>query len=545
MRKRHWLACLFSMWLTVLGGQALAQSPPLPNDLGNPDQTGMLPPPYNGNYAPVPPPAYGGMPGGYPPGATAWPNVSPYYGPVVDQTANNDGLWFNRQIFGNRTFYFTAEGLVGYTGRPSTMISGNGVNIIPRGIAPGTVFPDNNQQFQETALGTSTLGTPDRQTVTTGGGGNGNAATGDYPVFQPQSTSKMTDTLSAAGFRGTWGWWNPDKSGLQAQGFFVSPSTSTLFIGDPRGFNADLYNNATFLQTELLTHLHAIAGIPLEGNDTDNNGLPGVVMPFDIYYRLQLESQVGGANLDWYATPIFERTAFSIRPMYGARYLRVREQFMFDGADSGLGYTIGVPRANGNNGNNAATSTGFLSPVTLEALTTLNVMQSVLQSNVTSEMAGPEAGFRFDIGGEHLQIWTQSKLGLLVNRSARNLSGFNIGDAYYPLPNGTIANPTTMPRGNGASTRFAHQDSNTALSPMFEQSIFGKAKLFQYMPILNKSKILSNAELQAGYTMILVGNMYRPTDTITWLAYPQSPQLRDDRSTYFTSNYSFGIEWNY
>jgi len=531
------------MWLTVLGGKALAQSPPLPNDLGNPDQTGMLPPPYNSAYAPLPPPGYGGMPAGYPPGANAWPNVSPYYGPPVDQTANENGLWFQRQIFGNRQFFFTAEGLVGYTGRPSTMVGADGVNIIPPNINPGTIFPDNNQQFQEAALGSSPLGTPSRQTITTGGGG-GNNANGDYPVFVAQSTSQMTDTLKAAGFRGTWGWWNPDKSGMQLSGFFLAPSTSTLFIGDPRGFSEALYNNASFLQTDLLTHLHAIAGIPLQGNDTDNNGLPGVVMPFDIYYRLQFESQVLGGNLDWYAAPFFERTAFTVRPMFGARYLRVRETFQFDGADSGLGYTIGVPRASGNNGQQG-TNDGYLSPVTLEALTTLNVMQSVLQSNVTSEMAGPEAGIRLDFGGEHLQVWTQSKLGLLVNRSSRNLSGFNIGDAYYPLVNGTIDNPTTMPRGNGASTRFAHQDSTTALSPMFEQSIFAKAKLFKYMPVLNKSRILNNAELQAGYTMILVGNMYRPTDTIYWLAYPQSPQLKDDRSTYFTSNYSFGIEWNY
>ncbi len=294
----------------------------------------------------------------------------------------------------------------------------------------------------------------------------------------------------------------------------------------------------------MLNHLHAFAGLPLNGADTDLNGLPGVVMPFDIYYRLQYQTQVGGFNADWYATPIFERSALTVRPMYGARYLRVRENFAFDGADSGLGYTIGLPGAAGGGGA-AAAATGYLSPVTLEALTTLSIMQSMLSSSVTSEMAGPEAGLRFDIGGEKLKVWTQSKFGLLVNHSARNLSGYNIGDAYYPKITGTITDPTVMPRNAPASTRFAHQDQNTALSPMFEQSIFGKANLFKFVPVLNKSKILSGAEFQAGYSLILVGNMYRPSNTVNWLAYPQSPQLNDYRSTYITGNYSMGIQWEY
>lgn len=506
----------------------------------------MLPPPYSANYGSYPQQSYGGMPGGYPPGANAWPNVSPYGGPLVDQTSNQNGLWFNRQITGNRKFFFTAEGLIGQTRRPISFVGGPQVNTLPADLAPGVINPDLNQQFQETAAGTSTLGTPDRQTIAAGGGGGGGgAAAGDVSIFVGQSTGSIADPLSAGGFRGTWGWWNPDQSGFQASGFFMGPATATLFIGDPRGFDEDLYNNSTIGATALLNHLHAFAGIPLNGADTDLNGLAGVVQPFDIYYRLQYQTQVGGFNADWYATPIFERPAFTVRPMYGARYLRVRENFGFDGADSGLGYTIGLPGAGGGGGGGAAATTGYLSPVTLEALTTLSIMQSMLSSSVTSEMAGPEAGLRFDIGGEKLKVWTQSKFGLLVNHSARNLSGFNIGDAYYPTLTGTITNPTVMPRNAPASTSFARQDAKTILSPMFEQSIFGKANLFKFVPVLKKSKILSGAEFQAGYSLILVGNMYRPSNTVDWQAYPGNPQLNDSRSTYFTGNYSMGVQWEY
>lgn len=547
MRKRHWLACLLSMWLSVVGGQAIAQPPPgLPNDLGNPDLTGMLPQPYSGNYGPTPPQQYGGMPAGYPPGANAWPNITPY-GPPVDQTSNQNGLWFNRQLTGGRKFYFGLEGLIGNTTRSANFVGDPQANTFP--VSPGLIAVDHNQQFLETPAGTSTIGTPDREVSSSGGGtgnGNGTSAT-DYPIFVGQSTGSITDGLSAGGLRGTWGWTNPDSSGFEASGFFIGPSSAAFFLGDSRPFNEDLYN--TYPETQL-SRLHALAGLPLGGADTDHDGLPGVVQPFDIYYRLQLTSQVGGANLDWYTAPIIDKPAFMMRAAYGARYLAVRETFQFDGADSGLGYTIDVPTSGTGNGTGTGTGTtttgtGFLSPVTLEPLVALNIMQSMLQSNVTTQLAGPEAGFRFDIGRDRFKIWTTSKLGLLVNYSSRNLSGYNIGDAYYPKTGGTTTDPTVMPRGNGASTKFAHQDSSTALSPLFEQSIFGKAKLFQYVPVLKKSKILSSADFQAGYTVIVVGNMYRPSQDINWDAYPVNPSLNDKRGSYITSNYSFGMSWEY
>jgi hypothetical protein len=532
------------MWLTVVAGQALAQPPNLPNDVGNPDQTGMLPAPYAANYGTYPPQSYGGMPAGYPPGANAWPNITPY-GPMVDQTANENGMWFNRIINGNRKYYFSAEGLLGNTNRPNSFVGGLGVNIIPANLSPGTIYPDLNQQFQENPLNFS-LFTPDRETGA-GGNGGGNATGSDIGVFQAQSTAKITDGLNAPGFRGTWGWTNADQSGFEASGFFLAPSSSTLFIGDERGFNPYQFNNAPAFGQLYLSHLHAIAGIPLQGADTDNNGLAGVVMPFDIYYRLQLYSQVAGANVDFLSSPIYEKPAFVVRPMFGARYFTSQETFQFDGADSGLGYTIGLPSNNGNGNNNGGTTgNGYLSPTVLEtSASTLNIMTSQLVSKVSSQMAGPEAGLRFDVGGDRLKIWTTTKFGLLVNNSQRNLDGYNIGDAFYTKTGGTINDPTTMPRNNAAATRFTHEDNTTALSPMLEQSVMGKAHLFRFVPLLNKSKILDNAEFQAGFTLILIGNTYRPSNIIDWQAYPINPQLYDKRSSFMTTNYSLGIQWEY
>lgn len=515
----------------------------------------MLPAPYTTpGYGPMPQ-SYGGMPAGYPPGANAWPNITPY-GPPVDQTVNERGLWFNRQLVGNRKFYFGLEGLIGDTRRPANFVGDPQANTYPVGYAPGVISTDHNQQFVETPAGTSTIGTPDREVSSSGGtGGNTGGTTGttatDFPIFVGQSTGSITDGLNAAGMRATWGWTNVDESGFEASGFFLGPASAAMYIGDPLGLTFTTTGGLfTADQTNALNHLHAIAGLPLGGADSDHDGLPGVVMPFDIYYRLQFESQAGGANFDWLTTPIIDRPAFKMRAAYGARYMAIRESFMFDGADSGLGYTINVPVGGGGTTNGTGTTTGtttqgFLSPVTLEPLVALSIMQSFLQSSVTTQLAGPEAGVRFDIGKDKFKIWTTSKLGLLVNYSSRNLNGYNIGDAYYPKTTGTVTDPTVMPRNNPSATKFAHQDSSTALSPLFEQSIFGKAKLFQYVPIAKKSKILSNADFQAGYTVVVVANMYRPSEDINWQAYPVSPLLNDKRGSYLMSNYSFGVSWEY
>jgi hypothetical protein len=535
------------MWLSVIGGQAMAQSPPaLPNDLSNPDRTGMLPPPYSANYGTLPE-SYTGMPAGYPPGANAWPNIGPYYGPPLDETSNQGGLWFNRQVMGSRKFFFTLEGLVGTTRRPANFVGDPQANTLPANLHPGVQFTDHNQQFFELPAGSSTIGTPSRSLFGTGnGGGNGNNSITDFPIFLGQSTGSITDSLSAGGLRATWGWWNADQSGLQMSGFFLGPSAQSFLLGDYRGFDEFLYNNqAPEHQT---SHLHAFAGLPLGGADTDQDGLPGVVAPYDIYYRLQYETQVGGANLDWYAAPIVERSAFTIRPAYGARYMAIRESFIFDAADSGLGYTINLPTSNtngqGGNNNNGGFD-GFLSPLVLEPLVAADPMQSYLISQVTTQLAGPEAGIRFDIGRERFKVFATSKFGLMANYSSRNISGFNIGDAFYASPTGTILDPTAMPRNNPAATRFARQDTNTALSPLFEQSIFGQARIFQFVPLLKRSRILSNAEFQVGYTVIVAGNVYRPSQDIDWQAYPVNPGLRDKRGTYVTGNYSFGVQWQY
>lgn len=578
MRKRHWLAGLLSGWLSVIGGQALAQPPQIdPGYVGSPDMSGMLPAPYGANYGSYPMTYSRGA--AFPPEATAWPNVSPYMGPAVDQTANENGMWFRDIINGNRKYYFTSEALLGYTSIPNATVGAPNVNVInlPAYILPIGSLQNNTSQFQQTAPGTSNLNTPDRQlsgsTGTTGGSTNGTTGTTgtSTPVFATQTTGEIPNDLVTGGIRGTWGWWNADESGFQASGFMLNQVHSTLDIADPNGFDPNFFlatsnaTNNTNLQQFLLNELHAIAGIPLGGADTDQNGLPGVVQPFDMYYILVYQSQVGGANADYIASALFKRDAIKVRPVVGGRYLTVREKFMFEGADTGLGYQINSPGSGGTGGTGTGTTgttgtgttgttAGYLSPVagSLEGTSGLaffSPMYSALTSTTTTQLAGPEAGLRFDVGKENFNIVATSKLGLLINYTSRTLNGYNIGDAYYPKTNGTLTDPTVMPRAtptNGVpNNTFASTYSTTTFSPMFEQSVLLKAKLFQYTPVLNRSSIFSNAEFQLGYTAIFVGGVARAGSDINWQAYPVNPSLTSYKNTFFTSNYSLGVQWNY
>jgi len=506
----------------------------------------MLPAPYNSNYGTVPQSYTGMESAGYPPGANAWPGVSPYMGPAMDQTTYEDGNWFNRQFTGNRKFYFSTEALIGSTQRGANIrIGAYGVNEVP--VFPGTGTTGaatnnlHNQLFFETAITTNNM--PDRSVTATGGGGGGGATSnGDIPVFVEHMFYDMIDPAQAGGVRATWGWFNPDQSGFQASGFGLNSADSTFFSGT--GLPFDSTDAVTFGLPYIQQRVRAFSGLPLQGADSDGDGRPGFVQPFDIFYRMRFETQLAGANVDWYWSALYDRSSLLIRPVAGARFLQIREQFTFDGSDSGLGYTIQGATAGGGGGGGAVTGVQVFSPLVLDtAFSIPNVMNSYLNSASRSLLAGPEAGLRFDVGSDRFKVWTQSKFGLLANNTRRTLNGFNIGDANF-VANGRTT--TVMPRINDTTTNaFASQNSSTWVSPMFEQSIFVKAPLFQFVPVLNKARILNQAEFQAGYTLLVVGQVARPDQQIDWQAFPVNPRLRTERSTYTNSMLSFGVEWAY
>ncbi len=537
MRTRQWLKTLLSGCLAVAGGlTAHAQEPPFQQfGPGNPDAVGMLPPPYNTNYGAAPQSYTGMEQAGYPPGANPWPNVSPYMGPAVDQTTYENGTWFNQQLSGRRQYYFSTEALIGRTNVGSgALVGAHGVNIHP--VIPGQISA-NQQFFASTSFATN-LNSLNRFVVATGGGGGGGTSTGQIHVFTPRDYNQISNPDRTGGLRTTWGWFNPDQTGFQLSAFWLNNTIGEYNSGLGLRYDPTL----SFVPGYDNQFIRALTGIPLQGPDSDGDRFPGVVQPFDLYYRLRFESQIMGTNLDWYGTPIVDRQSMKIRPIVGVRYINLIEQFAFNGADTGMGYSI--RGATAQTGGNSATATGgVLAPVAFDPLFSVpDVMQSQLLSRTQTQLLGPEAGLRLDLGGDSFKIWTQTKVGLLGNNATRKLSGFNIGDAYYAANGRTIP---IMPRDDSAATAFSSRDTTSFLSPMFEQSIFMKNHPFENMPIMRKSSIMRAAEFQAGYTFLVLGSVYRPAQTINWQAFPVNPQLQDRRTTYTNGTFSFGVEWAY
>ena len=72
-----------------------------------------------------------------------------------------------------------------------------------------------------------------------------------------------------------------------------------------------------------------------------------------------------------------------------------------------------------------------------------------------------------------------------------------------------------------------------------------KFPVFNLIPYLNKLEVFERAQVQAGYTFLYLGNVYRPENTIIWNQYPKTPQLNGTTSSFYNSNFSLGVQWDY
>jgi len=62
---------------------------------------------------------------------------------------------------------------------------------------------------------------------------------------------------------------------------------------------------------------------------------------------------------------------------------------------------------------------------------------------------------------------------------------------------------------------------------------------------VRKLKVFEQAQFQMGYTFLVAGAMYRPGNVIDWRGFPQFPELNSERTTWFMTTWSWGVEWTY
>lgn len=208
-----------------------------------------------------------------------------------------------------------------------------------------------------------------------------------------------------------------------------------------------------------------------------------------------------------------------------------------------------------------AIAAGAAADVTGRFIPLSEPIRSHLNSDVDSYMAGPELGIRYDIGGTKFKIWGQSSIAVLGNWERINLKGNNIGMTTRPV---LTVDPSLyapgifdglLPPAFNAPTlqdqnpnNFEEKRDHAHVSPLFEQSLFAEAPIFDRIPVLNKIQILEEAQFRVGYTFTWIGSVLRPEDAIVWQGNPAQglyPEIKVDRSSWYSGAWSFGINFNY
>jgi hypothetical protein len=517
MRKWHWLSSLLCGALTAaFPAVAVAQGPEAGYspyiDPGNPQAAGMAP-------------AYGGLEtAGWPGGASQWPYVSPYTAPPIDQHSYQNGFWFNEQIRGSRKYFTYLGATLNTYADPDDVLVGD-----PD--APGYVF----------------------QTPVVNNNNNNGAVNGSFVDFTDRHDwSAVEDSLSGGGFYGIMGWMNPDDTGGYVTGFWAEEGSARLDLVDPPG---DVNRPETTLRVRGGLPLFDGLGdteLPVRAPDLE----PVVVrgggsQRYDMLFRLAWQSQSYGTGLGLYGSSFYKGDTFRLRPVYGLRYLNIRENATFDGLDSSLDYTLLFVAGGGAAGNATGTVFGAPAPGTVTDLG-LEPIQSHLRSNTKSQLAGPEVGLNFDLGGEKFKIELQSKFGLLANHSTREIDGYGIGRSQL-FAGGNVIGATPI-IGAGLPddaqeirelTAFNEQETTTHVSPTFEQSIMVTAPILSYVPGVRKVRIFEEATFNIGYTWLVAGGVYRPGNVIDWRGFPNFPEINSEKTTWFLSSWNFGVEWNY
>jgi hypothetical protein len=182
------------------------------------------------------------------------------------------------------------------------------------------------------------------------------------------------------------------------------------------------------------------------------------------------------------------------------------------------------------------------------------LFESILNSTVTSHLAGPEYGFRGDLGkGGNFAVWWQGSLGLMVNHERLKLQGNNIGTAYIFHSN--IGDPVVDVDSSGAGlldprydmfandTSFDDTDTHTHVSPTVSLGLNAEVGIFDTIPGLRRLSLFEDAKLNVGYNVLLVGMMARAADSVRWRGFPEFPTNNVSYDTWQVRQLSIGLHF--
>jgi len=252
---------------------------------------------------------------------------------------------------------------------------------------------------------------------------------------------------------------------------------------------------------------------------------------------------------------------FTVRPLFGARYINSKELFRVEGHDSGADYAVNLS----SDGLTDPTSRDALLPGGAEDTGTpiRDPYRGYIDSNTTTNLGGPEIGWNYAAGGKNFGLVGETRIGLLGANTSSTLRTKGIGQAYL-INDGDFAgaNPLFQPY------HITYDKKSTSyVTPTFQQSFNTTTQPFAYIPILRSNRLMRDAKLKAGWTFLLIGQMQRPNKQIVYqsgngvltdqfifdhpdyIGYPTGdsnlkPEVKTDRSVYLVNYFNLGIEWD-
>ncbi len=563
MRIRHSLKSLIPVVLMLASARtAHAQGgPPMPGMAG----PGM------------PMPGAQQIPGSY----GMYPSQSPYQG-MFEQTYQRDGTWFQNSMNGfgptnkPRDWFVNLDYTKSFNRKMHGLVGAEGVQ---------TYFQQNDPASNGINPGLSF-----------------------YRYFDAAS-AEIIPQLSTNGIRLSGGFWNPDGSGFLYSGGYQFEDTSTF---DARQIAlADRLDTATALQfqrdsgrigsqpffldrtdLDLLRNEILAPGVVF---DTTGNvsygtfgttfeildrtllnlyGLPttsgntpivvnGETAPYDIDFILKQTMNTGGANAAWAFGPVYDNDNIKVRPIVGGRYFRIGETFQFNGSSTLLSYITDGDADTPINAKVFLPDTG-IAPTTTTTRTyaaligpTSLIVDSYINSEVVTNLYGPDLGFHYELGRtKGIQVTGSTRVAAMFNNEKLRLSGDNIGNftgievVPDPITGANIASRMFETDTSQGPTLNAFTDtaSSTHLSPLLEQSLSAQIPIFGRVPVLRDMWQLEDAKLSLGWTFLLIGQVADPNDSIVYDSSPITGKFLHydiDRNTFYQNTFNVGVNWSY
>jgi len=437
----------------------------------------------------------------------AWPGISPFDQQYSEHFVDRDGLWKWRGYSNHTRKYFFGLDYIRTSFKEPKRRRIGAVGI-------DTISPEIIDPFTQPSLRDPT-------------------GTGDPPQpyfdrsFAAQDARSAFVDESMPGVRLRWGFFDPQDQGFEAIFWWTQSLDQTRTFGLPTASNTSL-TSARVLNP----------GLPIL------DGTPnGINIIYDLGTKYTWRQEAYGGNFSWIFSPVMRRGSFIVQPTLGGRILRLREYFSMFGRGTGLDYrtiTLTFPDTSMDEFDpDVGPETNIPDPDTPP-------FSGFLQSDVRSLLAGPEAGIRYQVGGNRLKLLGSTKFGLAANHEIVKLSGKGIGspqnlfDRFGP----TSPNPDPTKLFDQERT-FADRQENTHISPMLEQTITAEANIFRAIPVLRNMRIFKNAHFRTGYTFQIFWNVARPTDSIIYRGQPLDPKIRVDRTSMWIGNWDASVEWTY